>query len=276
VRPLAALLNQTARKVLAELERLDPDNPTAAIARLVFDSAEAEQLPSSTAATQREYFDRRRVERAEADRKAAELYQSGASLLEVGRACGHSTAWVTCALARQGVAVRPRGHGPAPGFTRNPERIERLRAMRAEGKTLEQMGAAEHITRERVRQLCKANGIDTSPLTAVLDERQLQAVADYLAGGSLEFVATKYGVGTGAIRDWVLRAGHVPRRRKRRIAPETQAASVKAASLYRQGLKASEIAEQLGLRDQAMIYRLLAIAGVTPDRNLGAGKAVQQ
>lgn len=273
---LSALFHQTALRTLAELERIDPDNPTAAMARLVFESFDPNAiLPTATTETRREYFARRKRERAALDQQAAELYKSGKSLIEVGTTLGKSPGWVTDALIRTGTTTRPKG--PRGHKIIDHDRVEKIRNWRAEHppKTLEAIGAELHISRERVRQICAANGIDSSPSTE-LDERQLLAVADYLDGASLELVASKYEVGKSAVRNWICRAGHVPRHIGRRLAPETKAASERAVKLYRQGKKAREIAADLGLPHTEMIYRLLAIGGVAPDRNSGAGRGSVQ
>jgi len=279
VRGWSALHHQTALRLLAETERLEPDNPIAAMARTIFECAADEGVkpsgrrPGGANATVRDKRALRKMQKLAEYRRAAELYQTGLSLVDVGKALGHSPGWVSSALLHLDVATRPQGpRGPNHG-TQDLARIERLRAMRADGLTLEQMGAAEQITRERVRQLCAVNGIDTSPNTD-LDERQLQAVEAYMAGDSLELVAQTFEVGTSAVRNWLLKAGHVPRRRStRRPSPKTKADASKAAQLYRQGVKGVAIAAELGLPHPEMIYRLLAIAGVRPNRNHGAGSS---
>jgi hypothetical protein len=273
VRGWSALLHQTALKLLAEVEHLDPNNAVAAMARAIFEASADEGIkpsgapPGGELQTIRATRAKRAAEQRVEWRKAADLYLTGLSLLDVGKALGHSPAWVSNALLRCRVPSRPKGPHGGP---RDPARIERIRQARAEGKTLEQIGAAEHISRERVRQICAAAGVDTAPSHQLTDDQQ-QAVTEYLGGASLEFVAEKHQVGTTAVRNWVLRAGHEPRPRRRRVAAKTKAAAAKVAKLYDQGLKAREIAEAVGLHDPTMVYRLLAIAGVRPSRNSGAG-----
>jgi len=271
-----ALLHQTAHQAVAELLRLDPENRIGGMARVVLEAAEAEGIkpsgrqPGSEGKTVRERRAERAADKLALQRRAAEIYATGLSLIETGKRVGHSAAWVSDALMVLGIKARQQG--PHSG-TIDPERVERIRQWRAEHppKTLDWIGAQLQISRERVRQLCAANGIDSS-WNSELDERQLQAVAEYLAGASLEFVAEAYQVGTSAVRNWVIRAGHLPRLRQRRLGPETKAASAQAVQLYRQGFKAREIANKLGLPHPEMIYRLLAIGGIRPDRNSGAGQ----
>jgi len=270
------LMQAAARDLLAEVKRLAPNSPAAIRAETIFEVADetgvkpSGRRPNDNGEQRRQMLIQRIAERDETDKHVAELYLSGLSLLEVGkRSGGHSTAWVTASLARTGTATRPRGnysHG------NDPDRIERLRAMRAEGKTLEEMGAAEHISRERIRQICQAAGIDTSPNYDLTPE-QHAAVDEYLAGGSLNLVSARYGVGTHALRNWAIRAGHAPRRESsRRETEETKRRAERAARLYRQGMKADEIAKALGFNRGEQIYRYLAIAGIKPDRQPTSGR----
>jgi hypothetical protein len=81
-------------------------------------------------------------------------------------------------------AITPHGN--------DPDRIERLRAMRAEARRWRKWAPAEHISRERIRQICQSAGIDTSP-NYDFDPEQHAAVEEYLAGGSLNLVSARYG-----------------------------------------------------------------------------------
>lgn len=267
-------MDAQARALMDELERVKPDSPVLTRARLTFDIAEETGVkPSGRPVTtqqeaRREVALRKIAERDESDAEVKRLYEAGLSLIEVGkRMGGHSTAWVTASLFRTGTPSRPRGNTRQ----RDPERIERLRAMRDKGMTLEEMGAAEQITRERVRQICTTAGIDTS-INLELTDEQRAAVAEYMAGDSMNEVAVRYGIGTHALRNWILKAGHVPRKQpSRRDTPEIKQRAKRAARLYQRGMKGSDIAKALGLPKSEMIYRLLAIAGVHPNRNPGSG-----
>lgn len=270
------LMQAAARDLLAEVKRVAPESPVAIRAETIFEVAEETGIkpsgrpPNAAGNERRETLMQRIAERDATDKEVAKLYASGLSLMEVGRRTGgHSTAWVTASLARTGTPTRPRGNNKTPP---NLERIERMRAYRAEGKTLEEIAAVEHISRERVRQICNSAGISTSPSSELTPE-QHAAVEEYLAGGSLNLVSARYGVGSHALRNWVMRAGHVPRREPtRRSTAETKRRAERAAQLYRQGMKADEIAKALGFKKGEAIYRFLAIAGVKPDRQPTSGR----
>lgn len=270
------ILRQHYRDMLAELERVAPDSLVAIRARLVLEIAEGLGVKAPGRKTTAAADAKRRLQmdkivaRDKSDAEVKRLYEGGLSVLEVGRQMGgRSQAWVKASLDRTFTPTRPRGNGSA--HPPDHERIERLRAMRAEGKTLEEMGAAEHVTRERVRQICLAAGIDTRP-SAELTPLQRAAVADYVAGNSLNVVAVKYDVGSQAVRQWIIRAGHVPRLATRRPTASTKRRAEKAATLYRQGKTARDIADALGFKKPEQIYRYLAIAGISPNRQPKSGR----
>jgi hypothetical protein len=271
------ILNQAARDLLSELKRIAPDSPVLTRAETVFEIADGAGIkPSGRKPDGYGYITARRQQtiariekRDRDDAEVKRLYESGHSLMSVGERMGHTPAWVTASLARTGTPTRPRGPG---AYCPNPERTERIRAMRANGWTLEEIGATENITRERVRQLCHKAGIDTSE-SHELTAEQKAAVAEYIAGGSLNLVSAKYGVGTSGLRNWVVRSGKIPRREStRRTGEKTQAAAKRAADLYRAGKSGREIADALGLSKPEMVYRFLAIAGIKPDRQPKSGR----
>jgi len=269
---LAPSVHRAVHAVMAELGRLDPGNTTLAFARSVLDTPDARpgrgRPPGGLAQA-------RRVRRAEKDAdaiRAAELYESGLPLVETAKAIGRSPGFVTGALQRQGIKARKAG-GTRPDL----ERVERIRAMRAEHppRTLDEIGAALRITRERVRQICVQHDIPHAPPEQHLSARQLQAVQEYLGGNSLERVAAKYDVGAYALRNWILRAGFVPRgpggqpiagSKPVEHSVETKQRARLVADLYREGRSLDEIAAAAGLKAPEMAYRLLAIEGVVPDR----------
>jgi transposase len=127
------------------------------------------------------------------------------------------------------------------------------------------------ITRERVRQIFVREGIDTTlrPLSA----EQEAAVADYVAGASLDQAACKAGVSAHSMRGWIIRAGHKVRPSKKARRAATVANAERAAQLYQSGAKMAEIAAAIGLRKPEMVYRLLAIAGVRPNRHAASRQA---
>ena len=271
------LLNVAAREALGKLKEIAPESPVTVKLETLLEVADetgikpSGRLPNAAGENRRAMLVERIAERDREDAEATRLYLENRSMLEVGRMMGgKSQAWVASALARTGTPTRPKG--PHHGHNVDLKRVERIRAARKAGKTLEQIGAAEHISRERVRQICSWADIDTSPNLELSDE-QKAAVAEYEAGASLNSVAVKYGVGSSAIRNWVVRAGHVPRREPtRRDSAETKRKAAKAARLYRAGLRGREIAAEMGFAKPETIYRYLAIAGIKPDRQPTSGR----
>lgn len=91
--------------------------------------------------------------------RAVELVRQGATYAQAGRAVGITSAGAAAAARRNGVvAVKKEKPGPKPGPA-NPDRSERIATMYRQGLTLETIGSEFQITRERVRQLLKAQGI---------------------------------------------------------------------------------------------------------------------
>jgi transposase len=183
--------------VTVELERIDPRSPVAALARAYLIG---EDLPGPIEAPasrkKRAYLDPGRAIRV------ADLHAEGMSTYQIATALGCSVTTAAKDLERQGIERDGRHFQPT-----DPQRIERLRQMRSEGKTLEEMGSADGVTRERVRQLCLKAGIDTDAKTRPLNEIERKAVAECLDGASLEHVAMSAGVHPGTLRNWIIRAG---------------------------------------------------------------------
>jgi hypothetical protein len=155
----SALFHRTSHQLMDELERVSPNSMVLALARSVFaNGASAGVRPSGRPTTDREQARRAKWAQREADdREGARLYRSGLSMLQVARAMGKGPSWVSAALRRQGVQPRPKG--PTLRYRADWDRVERIRAARANSRTLREIGAAEHISRERVRQICVAHGI---------------------------------------------------------------------------------------------------------------------
>ena len=155
----SALYHRTAHQLMDELERISPNSLVLALARSVFaNGAAAGVKPSGRPTTSREQAKRAKWAQREADdREGARLYRSGLSMLLVARAMGKGPGWVAAALRRQG--VQPRHQGPQPGNQVDQDRVERIRAARADQRSLQEISLGERISRERVRQICMAHGI---------------------------------------------------------------------------------------------------------------------
>lgn len=265
------LHQQAAERVMNELERLDPANVTLQFARSVFNAARDDGIrpsgrpPSKAASLKREQALEKRQEQARLDRAISELYESGESMIAAGARFGVGQTRVAAALARLHVPPRPTGKPRNEGV--DMARVDRIRQARERGETLEQIGAKEQISRERVRQICRQFGIPTKA-NLELTDRQLEAVHRYLAGESLEFAAAAYDVGPSTLRNWIIRSGHIPRPgRPNGHGPEMKRRAAQAARMYRKAEPIKAIAKRLGLQKPEMVYRLLAIDGCKPNRH---------
>ena len=276
------LYHRTAHELMDELERLAPHSAVLLNARRTFEIGDTLGVRASGRPTvearqrKRQAIIERIAERDLLDEEAARLYATGLSLLQTGKALGGKTGqWVRASLARQGIPCRPRG----PGVKMDDmPRLDRIRRWREAGKSLEEIGAALGISRERVRQISIRNGIDTKR-SEELNAEQKRAVAEYVAGSSLNEVAERHGCTTGTLRNWILRGGFLPRSKGRSHSLEVRQRAARIGALYQQGHSLQHIAAEVGLSKPEMIYRYLAIAGVHPNRNFGgsaAGMAARQ
>jgi hypothetical protein len=230
----------TIEQLASELERFDPASIVAARCRGLLMIREMSPMTG----------DRHpRSKSAEEDDRIASLYLAGGSLESAALEVARSTEFVKKALARRDIAPRKIGAAQSSGLKlKNVGRIERIRQMRAEGKTLEEIGTAEKVTRERVRQICVRNGIDTSADGRPLRPEEQAAVDDYVAGESLNTVSEQHGFTLTKLKDLILRSGNTVRQ-TRRIpghTPETLARAERAAQLYAEGKTTDAIGEAIG------------------------------
>lgn len=240
--------------VVAEFERIDPQNVVAARARGLLDSK---------ALVPKAEFDRhKRSLRAERDDEAARLYLNGLSLLDVARELGIAAGTVRAALKRRNIMPRPPGKcQKATILRRDDEKADRIAAMRAEGKTLTEIGDIEGITRERVRQILARAGID-GPRPLSPNERE--AVEQYAGGASLYDAAIKHNLTQHTLRKLILRNGGElrPSRRNGGSQPATMERAKQVAKLYLSGSTIQQIMTSMGIRHAPSVYRLLALANV--------------
>lgn len=206
----------------------------------------------------------------------AEAYEAGETLLGCSAKFGVGVPVVQRALLAHNVTVRTKGSGAqlVNSGVGGAERIASIMAMRAEGKSLEQIGAVLNVTRERVRQLVVRAGLSDEFAKRPRSAEQLAILREYADGLNLNATAEKLGVSTGMVKKWLIQESIAIRpspKFPRRNVKTTENAE-RAAALYRKGLKGREIAETLGLNAPEQIYRLLAMSGVKPTRKPGSGR----
>jgi|GEM_PF-5432590 len=214
--------------------------------------------PRSTAAT---YAD-----------EAARLYQSGLSIEECAAQLGISTPTVSKALALAGVDKRSANQPRSSAAVKvAQERIDTIMAMRAEGKTLEQIGHALGVTRERIRQVVVKAGKMAEFAERPLTPEERAAAEEYRNGQSLDFVAAQLNVCAPTARRVIERAG-IAIRPSKRGKPIADAIAQPIAERYLSGAKVTDIATEFGLKKPEQIYRYLAAAGIKPTRQPGSGR----
>jgi DNA-binding CsgD family transcriptional regulator len=199
-------------------------------------------------------------------------YTSDMTLLEVAAKFGTHSGVVRKTLARHGVAIRPK-NSQRNGQKLRIDRIEAIMAMRAEGKDMVQIGRALGVSRERIRQNIVAAGKleefgDQRPFTPY----EKEVLARYDAGQGMADIAAALGVGEWTARQYLIRFGATirPSGRRAEQRAERKAKAEIAAELYRDGMKAKDIAAHLGLKAAEEIYRLLSYAGCPRDRSKAA------
>lgn len=89
--------------------------------------------------------------------EVARLASEGLTTQEIGRATGYCFGAVSLILRKRGIKAARKPH--AKGL-QDAERAERMASMYRQGLTLEKIGEHFVLTRERVRQIIKASGID--------------------------------------------------------------------------------------------------------------------
>lgn len=209
----------------------------------------------------------------------AEMYEGGASILACATAFGVGQPLVRRALEARGVAVKSQG-GAIGSRTKwaaaRKAKIDAIMALRAEGKTLEEIGSVLRITRERVRQIVVQEGRAEEFAERPISPEQAAILEEYRNGANLTTVATKLGASHHVTKSLLTRAGIPIRPASKLMAARKSRAEFaeRIVERYQAGETAADIASAVGLKSPAQIYRYLAIAGVKPTRNLGAGKPI--
>lgn len=196
------------------------------------------------------------------------MYQGGLSVYEIAEKLHLRAPSVYAALKRKGITFRKPGVSLKNTHKkRNLGRVKAMFEMRQTGATLEEIGAAFKITRERVRQLLLEEGYH---IDRPLRPEELAAVDEYVKGANLWEAAQNHGLTLTKIKTLIKKAGHEirPGPKNWRVHPSTIEKSKRAAKMYRAGHTNAEIAKALDMQPPS-IYRLLAIAGVKPMREAG-------
>lgn len=204
-----------------------------------------------------------RKQATDEDRAIRAAYEGGQSIISVAAQFKRSPAIITAAVKRAGGKMRPKG--AARGEAKSDPRSDLFWAEYCGGATLEQIGRANGMTRERVRQIIAKGGYVIKEAPRPLPELHQAGINAYLAGDSLNIAANAAGVSPLTMRGILTRNGHEIRPNKR--TKKYNALKVeRAAELYREGRPIPEMAGEIGVAHATSVYRLLGYAGVRPSR----------
>lgn len=152
----------------------------------------------------------------------------------------------------------------------------RAKAMAARyiaGETLQQIGDAFGITRERVRQILRKNNVASLGYrdahkkfpTSAAETRADTVLRLHKEGLSNAEIAERVGDYVWNVRNCLGRRGLHSEHKGRPFKPDTIERAKRAVTLYREGVPTALIARQIGVQ-QPSIYRLLRYEGVEPSR----------
>jgi len=182
------------------------------------------------------------------------LYESGASLSEIGVRYSVKAYTVRYYLKKQGVAFRQGGVRkgvPSPLRVVDPVLAYNLYS---KGLTLEEVSSHFGVTREAVRLSIVKSGKSTrgrGPGGVNWKDLNVESlVKDYLAGDNLETLATKNNVTAGTVKSRLETAGVVLRGRSRYIDEKFLIES------YSNGLSIKNIADVLAIDERTVSNRL--------------------
>lgn len=213
-----------------------------------------------------------KARRTQRDNAMADDYHSGLTLAQVAERHGVHPNTVSSALKRVGVPVT---RGPAAKGVADKDRAAEMARRYLGGETLETIGKAFGVTRERVRQILRKTGVaslghrpehckQAHPLT----QDEIAAAEMYEQGIRPAQIAVRYPkVNLAVVRE---RLG-IPAKPygSWNIRPDDAEITARVAELYRSGLSAPEIVERVPeVRFPETVYRYLRKAGIKPRRRV--------
>jgi transposase len=249
-----AVLIEALKRTTAALEAVNPNHPALHYALGVLDGKNVTL--------------NKRQPRYDIDTIIAE-YRAGLPIREIASRNRVSQYTINNVLRRQGEPIRKRIKSPKPPKPPRSDhpQLDTMKVMRDEGRTLDEIGAAHLVSRERVRQILNKAGIPTPRQAYVLTESDLKAVEEYQAGGSLDFCAAIAGVCRVKFKCKILPlSGVVPRPRIRMPSHDVITRREKVAELYLAGLHAREIAKEVGFKNPERVYQDIAKMGISVKR----------
>lgn len=193
---------------------------------------------------------------ARREREAAivALRNEGLAMLTIAEQFGITASAVYSICRRAG--VQPcRGTHPSPAQEQRKSRQQAIRAMREAGHTLQAIGEALGVTRERVRQiLCQLPDVASRHPNPITPEEAL-AILAYAREHTLRETAAQFERSVQTVAALFKRNGvEYPRKTARR--PQAARRAAEMLALQQAGLTQHEIARQFGT-SQGAVSRLL-------------------
>lgn len=239
------LLREALAKAADEIERFDPASAVAGYCRGLL--AESTKVSETKKQKVERYF------------AMWEFYNAGSTLEDTAARFGVHLQTVRNAFAHIGKPARKKA------IRKTDHRAEQFWQEYCTGATLEQIGIANKITRERVRQILKRAGHEPKSVKRPEKPEYLAAIDAYLSGESLHTAAHIAGVAQKAMFDIIVRNGHKPRPSRRYFRGDQHRIET-VARLYKSGAKLAVIAAEAGLAHPNNVYRYLGYAGLKPTR----------
>lgn len=140
--------------------------------------------------------------------------------------------------------------------------------MYRQGATLQEIGVKFGVTRERIRQILRKNGVPSLGLrpkdTALNISRASVQMA--LDGSTINQIASTLGVSRTCVAGALKKNGIVALKGKHPKHDDMARMALNVANDYQNGMRIADIAEKHGLKHITYIARYLKIAGVKPSR----------
>ncbi len=252
-------LTQALRAVCADLAQHDPNAASLHFARGVMAAGSIREFKGPRPPREPRPPKNYTGKHADKAKDIVAAYCAGSSALDVATRFGCDPALVRRMVVEAGEAMRP----PSRASEKAPSpRIEQIMAMRAAGKTGEEIGEALGITRERVRQIVIKEGMFQQYADRPFRPEEITAFEEYKAGAPLGIVAAMLGVTPDTAKKKLIAAGVELRPKPRANSAESARRVQEASALHREGLKPRAIAEAMGLPHLEYVYRYLAKAGI--------------
>ncbi len=196
-----------------------------------------------------------------------ESYLGGSDVAELAELHGKSRDAVYLALKAVGVTMRrgrPRKDGPRS--VSDTARAQEMADLYGNGKTLMEIGAVYGVTRERVRQILRAFGVESlgwrqrPAVPATEQEKEIAAL--YLSGSPLRQLRERFGPGVAT----ALKKLGTGAKKMDAFRETIRERDERAVAMYLRGDSVEVIAKAVGFSHGTYVYRSLKRRGVSTNR----------